>query len=114
MSPDADPVKERRYLAAICAGAFYAASGILGLTVVTAFAALPPALLAAMAGIALLGTLSGSLVGAFEEPAERDAALLTFLCTASGLTLWGIGSAFWGLLVGVCASAATRARFGKR
>ena len=108
MSPDADPVKERRYLAAVWAGAFYAMSGILGLTVVTAFAALPPALLAAMAGIALLGTLSGSLVGAFEAPAERDAALLTFLCTASGLTLFGIGSAFWGLAAGVLASAVAR------
>lgn len=108
MSPDADPVKERRYLAAVWAGVFYAASGILGLTVVTAFAALPQALLAAMAGVALLGTLSGSLIGAFEEPTERDAALLTFLCTASGLTLFGIGSAFWGLVVGVLASAVAR------
>lgn len=108
MSPDADPVKERRYLAAIWAGAFYALSGLLGLTLVTAFAALPPALLAAMAGIALLGTLSGSLVTAFEEPSERDAALLTFLCTASGLSLGGIGSAFWGLTAGVLASAIGR------
>jgi len=108
MSPDADPVKERRYLAAVWAGVFYAASGILGLTVVTAFAALPQALLAAMAGVALLGTLSGSLISAFEEPTERDAALLTFLCTASGLTLFGIGSAFWGLVVGVLASAIAR------
>lgn len=108
MSPEADPVKERRYGAAVWAGGFYAVTGLLGLTVVTAFAALPPAFLAAMAGIALLGTLSGSLVSAFEEPAERDAALLTFLCTASGLTLFGIGSAFWGLVAGVAASAISR------
>lgn len=108
MSPDADPVSERRYHAAIWAGVFYAITGLLGLTVVTAFAALPAALLAAMAGIALLGTLSSSLVSAFETPAERDAALLTLLCTASGVTIAGIGSAFWGLLVGAAVSAGAR------
>jgi benzoate membrane transport protein len=108
MSPDADPVPERRYRAAVWAGVFYALTGLLGLTVVTAFAALPVSLLAAMAGIALLGTLSGSLVTAFETPAERDAALLTLLCTASGVTIAGIGSAFWGLLLGAAVSAWAR------
>ena len=104
MSPEADPVPERRYRAAVWAGVFYAIAGLLGLTVVTAFAALPAPLLAAMAGIALLATLSASLSTAFEVPGERDAALLTFLCTASGVTLMGVGSAFWGLMLGVGAA----------
>jgi benzoate membrane transport protein len=105
MSPEADPVPGRRYRAAVWAGVFYAMTGLLGLTVFTAFAALPTPLLAAMAGIALLATLSASLSTAFEIPEERDAALLAFLCTASGVTLLGLGSAFWGLVLGVVAAA---------
>jgi benzoate membrane transport protein len=110
MSPDADPQPERRYRAAVWAGVFYAIAGLLGLTVVTAFASMPATLLAAMAGIALLATLSSSLATALEAPADRDAALLTFLCTASGITLLGIGSAFWGLVLGVAAAAVARGR----
>jgi len=101
MSPEADRNPERRYLAAVWAGIFYLVTGLLGATVVSVFTALPKELVAAIAGIALLGTIGTSLSGALHDEHERDAALITFLVTASGLTLRGIGSAFWGLMLGL-------------
>jgi benzoate membrane transport protein len=101
MSPEADPNPERRYLAAVWAGVFYLITGLLGATVVSLFLALPKEIVAAIAGIALLGTIGNSLAAALTDPRERDAALTAFLVTASGLTLWGVGSAFWGLLFGL-------------
>jgi benzoate membrane transport protein len=101
MSPEADPDPQRRYRAAVWAGVFYLITGILGLTVASVFAAFPAALIAALAGIALIPTVGAGLVSALEEPADREAALITFLCTASGLTLWGVSSAFWGLVLGL-------------
>ena len=101
MSPEADHDPERRYLAAVWAGIFYLITGLLGATVASVFTALPKELVGAIAGIALLGTIGNSLTGALLGERERDAALITFLVTASGLTLLGIGSAFWGLLFGL-------------
>ena len=101
MSPEADPDPKRRSLAAVWAGIFYLITGLLGATVASVFAALPKALVAAIAGIALLGTIGNSLAGALHEERERDAVLVTFLATASGMTLFGIGSAFWGLVFGL-------------
>ena len=65
------------------------------------FAAFPQALVLAIAGIALFGTLGGSLANALQDVDEREAALVTFLVTGSGLSLLGIGAAFWGLVAGV-------------
>jgi benzoate membrane transport protein len=101
MSPDADPQPERRYLAAVWAGCFYLLTGIFGATVASLFAALPHELIAAIAGLALLGTIGNGLAGALADEREREAALVTFLCTASGVSLFGIGSAFWGLVLGL-------------
>ena len=101
MSPEADKNPEQRYLAAVWAGIFYLITGLLGATVASVFTALPKELVAAIAGIALLGTIGSSLTGALQDERERDASLITFLVTASGLTLSGIGSAFWGLLLGL-------------
>lgn len=101
MSPEADLNPDRRYLASVWAGIFYLITGLLGATVASLFTALPKELVAAIAGIALLGTIGKSLTGALHDERERDAALITFLVTASGLTLGGIGSAFWGLLFGL-------------
>ena len=101
MSPEADRDPERRYLAAVWAGVFYLVTGVLGATVAAALTALPRALVAAIAGIALLGTIANSLNAALADERERDAAIVTLLCTASGLTLFGVGSAFWGLLLGI-------------
>ncbi len=117
MSHDADPDPGRRYMAAVWAGAFYLATGIFGATVVSLFAAFPGELVAAIAGLALLGTIANSLAGALEDVKGRDAAVVTFLATASGLALFGIGSAFWGLVMGllvhaiqVCADSREKAR----
>lgn len=101
MSRDADPEPGRRYMAAVWAGVFYLLTGVFGATVVSLFAAFPVELVAAIAGLALLGTIAGSLAGALSDERGRDAAIVTFLCTASGLALFGIGSAFWGLLLGM-------------
>lgn len=105
MSRDADPDPDRRYMAAVWAGVFYLATGIFGATVVSLFVAFPVELVASIAGLALLGTIANSLAGALADEAERDAAIVTFLCTASGLSLLGIGSAFWGLVLGMVVSA---------
>lgn len=108
MSPDADPDPHQRYRAAVWAGVFYLATGIFGAGVASLFIALPPALIAAVAGLALLATIGNSLVGALQGEEQRDAALLTFVVTASGMSLGGIGSAFWGLVAGLLALALQR------
>ena len=101
MNPEADRNPDRRYLAAVAAGIFYLITGLLGATVASLFTALPKELVMAIAGIALLGTIGNSLSGALADERERDAALVTFLVTASGLTLLNIGGAFWGLVFGL-------------
>ena len=106
MGPDAHPNPKRRYTA----GVFYITMGIFGATVTGIFNALPSALVLALAGIALLGTLSGGLAGAFEKSEQRDAAIVTFLLTGSGITLLGIGGAFWGLVAGLAVLKITTAK----
>ena len=101
MSKDADPDPGNRYRAAVWAGVFYLVTGVFGATVVGLFVALPRALVVTIAGLALLGTIASGLAGALAHEGERDAAILTFLVTASGLTIVGIGSAFWGLALGM-------------
>lgn len=104
MSGNADPDPKQRYKAAIWAGLFYLAMGVIGATVASLFAAFPKALILAIAGLALLGTIGNSLATALADEQEREPALVTFLVTASGLTLFGVGSAFWGLLFGLAAA----------
>ena len=100
MGREAHEDTTRRYVAAMAAGVFYLIVGLFGATVAALFAAFPKELIVAIAGIALLGTIGNSLAAALREEAEREPALVTFLVTASGLTLFGIGSAFWGLVAG--------------
>ena len=100
MGREAHEDTTRRYVAAMAAGVFYVLIGLFGATVAALFAAFPRELIVAIAGIALLGTIGNSLAAALREEAEREPALVTFLVTASGLTLFGIGSAFWGLVAG--------------
>ncbi|MCB1756360.1 MAG: benzoate/H(+) symporter BenE family transporter [Gammaproteobacteria bacterium] len=97
---EADPDPRQRYLAAIWAGLFYALTGAFAASVVGLFAAFPEELVFAIAGLALLGTIGNSLADSLSGHDDREAALLTFMITASGLSLFGIGSAFWGLVVG--------------
>lgn len=108
MGSEAHEDATKRYVAAISAGGFYIVVGIFGATVSSLFTALPEELVLAIAGLALLSTLGKGLATALGEPAERDPALITFLVTASGITLWGIGSAFWGLGAGVITLALLR------
>ncbi|EPK7281870.1 benzoate/H(+) symporter BenE family transporter [Citrobacter farmeri] len=99
-SPDAHPDAAKRWLSAAAAGIFYLLAGVFGSSITGMMAALPTSGIQMLAGLALLGTISGSLYQALNHESERDAAVVTFLVTASGLTLWGVGSAFWGLIAG--------------
>lgn len=94
-----DPAK--RYTAAVFCGLFFALAGLFGASLVALFAALPKALLLSVAAIALFGSIGNGLQAALHNAEEREAALLTFMLTASGISLGGIGSAFWGLLLGL-------------
>ena len=110
-SPDAHPDAGKRWLAAAAAGIFYLLAGIFGGSISGLMAALPLSWIQTLAGLALLGTIGGSLHQALHNEAERDAAIVTFLLTASGATLAGIGSAFWGLVAGgVCYALLLRTR----
>ncbi len=104
MGREAHEDSQRRYVAAVAAGVFYLLIGVFGATVAALFSALPKTLILAIAGLALLGTIGNGLATAMRDEQEREAALITFLVTASGLTLLGIGSAFWGLVAGGVAS----------
>ena len=105
MGPEAHPDPRRRYLAPVFAGLFYLAVGLSGGAVVWLLAAFPHALVIAVAGLALLGTIANALAGSLAVVAHRDAAAITFLVTLSGVTLGGIGSAFWGVVAGGVALA---------
>jgi benzoate membrane transport protein len=98
--PDAAADPNRRWLAAVVAGLAYIVIGMIATLAAAVAAAAPPILIQAVAGLALLGAFAGALGHALANPAEREAALITFLVTASGLSFGGIGAAFWGLLAG--------------
>lgn len=91
----------KRYVAGVAGGVFYLLLGFFGATIVMLFMAFPKALIAALAGLALLGAIASSLAASMSVVAEREAALITFLVTASGMTMFGLASAFWGLLFGL-------------
>lgn len=101
MGKDVHPDPQKRYTAAVAAGLFYLLAGVLGGSIGELFTALPAPLIHTVAGLALLSTISGSLHRALSDEKQRDAAMVTFLITASGIQLFGVGSAFWGLIGGV-------------
>jgi len=103
MGREAHEDPARRYTAAVAAGVFYLLVGAFGATVAAVFAAFPRELVMTIAGLALLGTIGNGLAVALRDETSREPALVTFLVTASGLTLFGIGSAFWGLIAGAAA-----------
>lgn len=94
----ADPSK--RYIAGISCGFFYILMGLFAATLTSFLMSFPAVFITALAGIALLGTISHNIAIAFHEVSGREAALLTFLFSASGIQFFGIGSAFWGLIFG--------------
>src|SRR5690606_21954918 len=93
----------RRDVAGVSGGVFYLLLGVFGATLVSIFTAFPAALIAALAGLALLSAIGAALHGAMSVPADREAALITFLVTASGMSLLGLSAAFWGLIFGIAA-----------
>lgn len=99
--PHAHEDRDKRYTAAIWCGIFYAIAGVFGATLAALFAAFPKELVLSIAALALFGSIINGLTVAMKEPKEREAALITFMVTASGLTLFSIGSAFWGIVAGV-------------
>ncbi|MFC3853415.1 benzoate/H(+) symporter BenE family transporter [Salinispirillum marinum] len=103
MSEETHPDRNRRYVATLSAGFFYLLTGLLAGTMAALFYAFPEALVLAIAGLALLATIGNSLALALREETVREAALITFLVTASGVTLFSVGSAFWGLVAGLMA-----------
>ncbi|MBP6116529.1 MAG: benzoate/H(+) symporter BenE family transporter [Neisseriaceae bacterium] len=98
---DAHPDPHKRYLAGLVCGALYVLVGVFGVTLATLFLILPKAFIATLAGLALLGSIGGSLAAAMQNAATRETALITFLATAANVTLLGIGGAFWGLIAGL-------------
>ncbi len=110
MGREAHEDPRRRYMAAASAGVFYILLGLAGGAVAGLLAAFPRELVVGIAGLALLGTIAGGLHSALNEPDHRDAALLTFVVTLSGISWLGIGSAFWGVVAGGLALVSTLRR----
>ena len=105
MGEEAHPDPARRYTASTVCGLLYVALGLFGGIVAALLAAFPPALVTVIAGLALLGSVGAGLAQALQAEGTREAALLTFLVTLSGISLAGIGSAFWGMVAGALALA---------
>ncbi|WP_180063528.1 benzoate/H(+) symporter BenE family transporter [Acinetobacter sp. YH16042] len=105
LDDQAHPDEKKRYIAGMTCGFFYILMGLFAATLVSFLTAFPLVFITALAGIALLGTIGHNIVIAFQEASERDAALLTFLFSASGVQFFGIGSAFWGLVFGLVVHA---------
>ena len=110
MGREAHEDPSRRWVASAAAGAFYIVTGLLAGVVVALIAAFPKELVLAVAGLALLGTIGSGLANAMKDEGQREPALITFVVSASGLTLWGVGAAFWGVVAGVLALAVQRWR----
>ena len=103
MGPEAHEDKNRRYTAAVVCGALYVLIGVFGAVVTGLLIAFPQELVLAIAGLALLGSIGTGLANALKDEAHREAALITFLVTLSGVVIAGVGSAFWGVVAGVVA-----------
>ncbi|HJE65155.1 benzoate/H(+) symporter BenE family transporter [Alcaligenes faecalis] len=101
--PEAHQDPSKRWVAGIAAGVFYILVGVFGVTLAAVFMAFPATFITTLAGLALLGTIGGSLAGAMADIKSREAALITFLASAANITLFGIGGAFWGLVIGLLA-----------
>jgi benzoate membrane transport protein len=102
--------RSRRYMAAVWCGICYLLAGVFGATIAALFAAFPKALVVSVAALALFGSIMSGLANAMHDARQREAALVTFMVTASGLTLLSIGPAFWGLVAGVVTQIVLNAR----
>lgn len=102
--PDCHPQRDKRYIAGISNGVFYIIGAFCTSAIVTLFAVFPAELVTILAGLALLGTINASIVSAVKDEENREAALLTFVATASGMSFLGLASAFWGIVIGMAAA----------
>lgn len=107
-----DPSK--RWIAGIAAGVFYVLVGVFGVTLAAVFMAFPKTFITTLAGLALLGTIGGSLAGAMADPKSREPALITFLASAANISLFGICGAFWGLMIGLVSYFILNGRFTRK
>ncbi|MGO4003318.1 benzoate/H(+) symporter BenE family transporter [Pseudomonas fluorescens] len=110
--PQAHEEPGKRYIAGLACGVFYVLVGIFGSTLATLFVILPATFISTLAGLALLGAIGGSLATALGDVRGRETALITFLATAANVTLWGLGGAFWGLVLGLLMHGLIHARRG--
>lgn len=104
----------KRWIAGIAAGVFYILVGVFGVTLAALFMAFPATFITTLAGLALLGTIGGSLAGAMADASSREASLITFLAAAANITSFGIGGAFWGLLIGLAAYVVLNGQLPRR
>ena len=114
MGPEAHPDRARRYTAAVSCGVLYIALGLFGATIMAVLTAFPKELVATIAGLALMGTIGSALAAALHKESDREAAMVTFLITLSGVVIGGVGSAFWGVVAGAVALAVQHYRPAKR
>jgi len=112
--PEAHAAPSKRWIAGVAAGVFYILVGVFGVTLAAVFMAFPATFISTLAGLALLGTIGGSLANALADAKTRESALITFLAAAANITLFGIGGAFWGLLIGLFSHAVLNGRFAWR
>ncbi|WP_233527671.1 benzoate/H(+) symporter BenE family transporter [Serratia sp. PAMC26656] len=113
-SEEAHREKSKRYIAGVACGIFYIVMGIFGATLASVFTALPKELIISLAGLALFGAISTGLTGAMADEKQREAALITFLVTASGMNFLGMASVFWGLIFGLAAHFSLTLLSGRR
>jgi benzoate membrane transport protein len=112
--PEAGPDPSRRWIAGVSAGAVYLVIGPAAGLATALLAASPPVLIEAVAGLALLGTLGAALRAATDDEEQREAAIITFVVCASGVSVAGISAPFWGLVAGLLLLAVQRGRLGRR
>lgn len=111
--PEAHDNPDKRWVAGVAAGVFYVLVGVFGLTLAAVFMAFPVTFITTLAGLALLGTIGGSLASAMADAKTREASLITFLAAAANITFLGIGGAFWGLVIGLVAYAVLNGRLSR-
>jgi benzoate membrane transport protein len=110
LGPDVHPDKDRRWIVGLAYAGAWLLLGLLSPTVLQLLAGLPAPVVAALVALALLSSLMGALTAAFTQADQRLPATLTLVTTASGMAAFGIGAAFWGLMVGLAVWALEHAR----
>jgi benzoate membrane transport protein len=112
--PDAHPDASKRWTTGIAYGVIYLGIAAIGASIVALFLGFPVAIIKAIAGLGLMGSLTGALAQAMQDDKNRFAAVLTFAVTASGVTVLGVGAAFWGLVAGLVVLGLDRVATGLR